>query len=441
MDNKFIIDNKRICKILYFQLLYAIFSPFLIDIFHFPNFINYGLDLINFLVILFFIKSKTAKRRIHTAGLSIVMLSVISLVIFVIINGILHFVKPPLIIWAFRNTMRFYPMFFSIVVFWDEKMIEKVVQLFLKLQVPNFIIVLFQFYILGYQQDSIGGIFGHISGCNGYLNIYLCIVTIFSVERYIHKKIRFKSLLFCLGMVMLSSVFAELKVAFIEIPLIIILALILNKPSIKLIMASCIVIMLIPIGIEIICRLFPQWADSFLSLDAFLSVGNEIGGGYNISRISAFSDIDRLIFRGDTLKNLFGLGFGNCEYSNFSFLTSEFYQSYGELHYRWFTHQMWFLECGYVGIILYILFFLLLFLWFNEQKLKYKDNYGFRATGQILIVIILLNFIYNFTLRSEAGYIILSALALSCAHIRCKKEEQWRYNTRRLKEFYLKKIN
>lgn len=419
-----VLNNKSVSRLLYWQVILAFFLPFLVDELHFPDFVSYGLDIFNLFITLFLLYSKNVKRSLRLAKLSIAVFSVILLLLYVVVNGILHFVKPQLIIWALRKTFRFYPFFFAIVALWDEKMIGRMYLFLDALQLPNFLIVLFQFFILGYEQDSIGGIFGHTSGCNGYLNLYFCIVTIMSIERYIHRETKLISVVLCMCMVVVSSVVAELKVIFVEIPLIILLAVLLNRPSPKTILAAIFMGAAVLLGWNIIQLVFPHWSYAFSSFQALVNVGNETSGGYNISRLSAISDINSILFHGDILKNLFGLGFGNCEYSSISFLTSAFFQEYGYLHYQWFTHQIWFLECGIIGILAYFAFFAVLFLWVTKQKKKHGDNSGMGTSCQLLIVIIAMHFIYNNALRAESGYILFAALALPCAYYRCKYEKQ-----------------
>lgn len=419
LAGRLVLDNNSISKILRFQVFYIFFLRFFVDILHFPSTISYGIDLLNLTITVFFLYSKISKRKIFNAGLTGVAVSVVILMIFVILDGIINLVKPQLILWAFRNTMRYYPFFFSIVVFWDEKMLDRMIKLFIRLQYINFIIVVFQYFVLGLKQDYIGGIFGHTNGCNAALNIYLCIVTSLYVEKYIHKKIKLIPLLANIIIFLATTVLAELKIGFVELPLIIILAVLLNKPSFKTIIATIAVTLMIPIGIQSMISLFPQWAYSFENLSAFLGTATEIGGGYNISRLGAFSDINNLFFHNDLSKKILGLGFGNCEYSSINFFTSTFYERYGWLHYRWFTHQTWFLECGYLGIILYFLFFVTLFFWFVKQKRTYGDINGFGSFGQIIIALCFLNFIYNSSLRAEEGYILFLALALPCLRYSC----------------------
>lgn len=424
MTGKMILDKRTIQNMLRFQVFYIFFLRFFVDILRFPSAISYGIDLINLIITGYLLFSKAGKKRILRAGLASVVLSVVLLMVYTISDGIVNFVKPQLMFWAFRNTMRYYPFFFSIITFWDEKTMESMIRFLMKLQYPNFLIVLFQFFVLKSHQDNIGGIFGCISGCNGALNIYLCIVTALSVEKYLHKEIKLVSVLCTMGIFLTCSVLAELKVGFVELPMIIVLAILFNRPSFRTVVTTLAVLLMIPLGVSTIIVIFPQWAVSFMSLDAFFGIGSQTSGGYDISRLNAFSEINDLFFKNDFLQNALGLGFGNCEYSAISFFSSSFHKRYGWLHYRWFTHQMLFLECGYLGILFYAAFFVTLFLWFMRQKKEFGDNNGWGSFGQIMIAICALNFIYNYTLRTDEGYMLYLALAFPCLYYRCAMEKR-----------------
>ena len=423
MERKLVLNSSTVSKLLYYQVIYIFALRFCVDVLHFPSAISYGVDVINMLVTAFFLYSKSTKKKLFMAGMMPVIFAVIALIVFCFVDGITNMVKPQLFLWAFRNTMRYYPFFFSLVALWDEKMMDFVVKILLRLQYINFLIVLFQFFVLGYEQDYVGGIFGHTTGCNGALNIYLCIITALCIEKYIHKELGLFSTLSTVVIFLVSIVIAELKIGFIELPIILALAILLNKPSFKTVVATLVVLFMIPIGIQGMITLYPRWAYSFVDVGSFLGVGTEVGGGYNISRLGAFSDINGIFFHDDLIRNLFGFGFGNCEYSSIDIFTSSFNKRYGWLHYRWFAHQMWFLECCYLGIFFYALFFVSLFVWLAHQKRQFGDQGGFGSFGQIMIVICALSFIYNFTLRTEDGYMLYLALAIPCLNYRCVMEK------------------
>ena len=111
--------------------------------------------------------------------------------------------------------------------------------------------------------------------------------------------------------------------------------------------------------------------------------------------------------------NLFGLGFGNCEYSSFSFLQSPFLGEYGQYNYRWFMHQMMFLETGYCGLLAFggILAAVMYGAW-KGRKGRQTDKH----MHEMVIVMCLLTIInvwYDASLRSECAYMIWFVLAIS----------------------------
>jgi hypothetical protein len=143
-------------------------------------------------------------------------------------------------------------------------------------------------------------------------------------------------------------------------------------------------------------------------------------GGYNISRLSSFSTINRIFFKNNVLLNLFGYGLGNCDTSNIGMLNTQFYTKYGWLHYTWFSHQQWFLEGGYSCVICLVMFFVM-YCWYalkNKNILKeYEELSVFICTFSIMLII---NLWYNNSIRLECSYIAFSCLALLPSAIRDK---------------------
>ena len=139
--------------------------------------------------------------------------------------------------------------------------------------------------------------------------------------------------------------------------------------------------------------------------------------GYNLSRFHAFSNINQLFFHGNPLLNLFGLGFGNCEYSSFSFLQSPFYGEYGQYNYRWFMHQMLFQETGYLGLLGYIgtLAAVVAGAWKNRNKQRHEFLHEFVV---VMGIIAIMNVWYDASLRSECAYMIWFVLATSAIVVR-----------------------
>ena len=108
---------------------------------------------------------------------------------------------------------------------------------------------------------------------------------------------------------------------------------------------------------------------------------------------------------------MLGYGFGNCEYSSFDFFTSDFYKQYGRYHYRWFAHQHWFLEGGYLGFGLILAFFVLIFVWCTKYKKWFGEYKNFVLFGQIFSIITILSLWYNAAIKVEIAYVIMFALS------------------------------
>lgn len=412
MKKVIVFNNKVISNILYFQFSYVFFYAGLVDFFHIPSIITYGIDILNIICFLYFLYSNKRKKVFKMTRVQYLYVMVFFLFLGCILTAVINLVNPLLVIWGVRNSLRYFPFFFSIIAFWDQDCLEQITQFLIKFQVINFIIILYQFFIKGYSQDLLGGIFGHSIGCNAALNMYLCIVVTLVIERYLRKKTSGIMLAFTLLTWIFIASAAELKIAFVEIPVIILLAIFLNKPSMRTFLIIVLAIIGLKIGLSLVVQYFPDWANAFTDIQSLLDVGKGTGGGYNISRFGAFSDITNLFFKDSVVNRIFGLGMGNCEYSSFSFLTSAFYREFGFLNYRWFSHQMWFLQCGYLGIIMLGIIILILFIWITKRKLKYRDEYGYGSFGQIFILLMIVNFIYNASLTTEVGYIAFAALAL-----------------------------
>ena len=109
---------------------------------------------------------------------------------------------------------------------------------------------------------------------------------------------------------------------------------------------------------------------------------------------------------------IFGLGLGNCDTSAFSMFNSVFYSQHKSLHYTWFTAPMVYLETGYIGLALYLTFFVACFLGALKKYLKGDGNKIYCEMTMILSIIYCIVAFYNASLRYEAGYMLYFTLAL-----------------------------
>ena len=409
-----VLTRKEIgAKLVFFQLLYVTFFNLIIDYLKLPKAISYLTDLINLFLFFWLLIYKRTLTEIFRMRLQSVLYAALLLLAAAWLTALLNFVPPLLMLWSTRNALRAFPFFFSVILFWNKKYTDLFSKSLILLQIPNTILAVFQFYVSKKQGDFLGGIFGISQGCNGYLCIFLLVVVTLVVERYLHGKEN----VFVIGATCFSSMFvaalAELKIVYLVVPIIIIASFVLNTPSLKTFVLAALISVALILGVNLILLYFPAWEESFSSIRALINVGKfATDGGYAIPRLGAFSEINKLFFQDSIPKNLFGFGFGACEYSRFDFLTTVFFERYGTMNYRWFSHMMWFLQTGYLGIACYSVFILSVFAWITKMKLRYGDPGGIGSFGQIMCGVMIINFIYNSSLITEAGYLLFASLAI-----------------------------
>lgn len=399
--------------LIYFLITWIMFEDLLVSAFGAPSMIRYLNDGIMLFLLLACLRNVNKVVRVfwqtrYTGVLLIMLLYIFYTLLGSIINGV-----PPLrVLWAARNNYRFFAFFVICVYALDRKDIQRLAAWLCQLQWLNLGLGLVEFFILHKDGDYLGGIFGTAKGCNAGLNVYLCFVTACVVLQYLYKQRPFRYLVCSLVATMLLAGLAELKIVFVEIALIVLMILFLSgrkKQAFTLLGMSAAAL---AVGLLIMWQLFPEHFAILTDLDRLLEYSVSEAGGYKLSRFHAFSNINRLFFRDSVFRNLFGFGFGYCEYSSFDFLTSNFYRQYGFLNYRWFAHQMMFLETGYVGLALYIaiLASILLCAWRSRKKDPATALWNYFV--MIMCVLTVINLWYNASIRAENAYLIYFALSI-----------------------------
>ena len=414
---------KNIKSLVWIQLYYTLFYGFFRDIFGFSGTIAYFLDALN--IIIFIFAFLRVYRRVPVknhcgATFGWIFAFFLSTIIGLIIvggSGILY-------IWGFRNIFRYYAFFVSCVTFLD---VDDVLELTKKIKiiyVLNFIACIFEF-MMGYEGDNIGGIFGTQRGCNGYLNLFLIIVTAIYITEYLEKKIGMVKV----GIVVLSCFFimaiSELKVYLFELPIIILIAMINAKFSFRKIVIVLLGVVGISVGITLLGFYFKESGLSFFTSDAIVNYMGDNGytNSGDLSRFNAIPKLYSFFLKEDKCKTLFGIGLGNASYSAaFSFFTSDFYKMYQRIHYQWFSDSMIFIETGFTGLFFFWGFFVYIFI----VAKKVNKSIGIASidaikalkmrivvqVAGIVAVLCIVNSIYNSALNMDAGYIAYFWLAV-----------------------------
>ncbi len=407
-------------SLIFFLLIWVILEELLISQFSFPGAVRYLTDLaLLWLMLCCLVDLKALWSQFRHTGYLLTLLSALAFVAYLLLGACLNRVAPLLALWGLRNTCRALAFFVVCVYTLDRNDLDRLLKLLRDLQWLNLAMCLFQYFILGKYQDYLGGMFGTDIGCNIYLNLYLCFLFVFVIVQYLHQQCSLGYLSFTLVSGMVISCLAELKIAYVELICIVIAAIILfprRKGLLKMILAAAAAL---AIGLYLLWLVYPIQFRHLSSAEEFLAYGISQEGGYGLSRFRAYQLIDQLFFQGDLFHNLFGYGVGSCEYSRFAFLTSDFYRANGHYHYIWFTHQTLFLETGWLGTLLYLLTLAIIALTAWRRLLKCPDTSFYAGLTVTMCGIALISFVYNATIREEAGYLLFFAMASDAIAGKC----------------------
>jgi hypothetical protein len=398
--------------LIYFQVVYVLIILWLNDLFGLPSSTLYVTDVVTVAALLSCPKGTWSRFR--KLGTSAIVWTFITFCAVLFIGDVVHTVKPTLVLWGIRNTFRFFVFGFACASILNHEDIDGFFHMFFWFQVLNICISIVQ-YAMGFDGDHLGGIFGTVTGCNGYTNVFFCILLAYYSLAFVDGREGFWKFAFIASSTLVIAALAELKLFYFEAAAIVIFAVLCraNKPRSFLLLLVTLIAFIV--ALQIFSVVFPNAYEMLTNFDELMAYSTDNTGaveGYNISRINAFSDINQFIFHGNLSLNLFGIGFGNAGFSQFSIFTSAFYGVYGYLNYLFFTTQTWFIETGYIGFGLLIIQFLVLCGYCGKWARKLsRDSFYFRL-AQIIACMTILCFWYDQTLRVEAAYLTFFVLSI-----------------------------
>lgn len=392
----------------YVLLVYPLFLAVLQELLGLPGVVKYLADMAWITtVLLFLLRSKVQLRKVLLPFAIIVGAFVLytSIVYLFRYQSILYY------LWGFRNYFRFFVAFFSFAALFSEKDGLWGLRFLDKLFYINALVCLIQF-LVGNHQDNIGGIFGALKGCNGYLIVYLSITTCNTLLGYMEGT---EPAIPCFAKCIISlsiSAFAELKFFFIVFVVILMMSAFLTSFSLKKVLVLLGGTILISVGAAVLSALYTYF-EGFLSFDSLLSalLQDNYASKEDIGRINAIPFICRRFLR-TVPEQLFGMGLGNCDTSSIAMFNTAFSDRYVDLHYSIFSYAFMFLENGYIGLALYVMFFVMCFVNARKQLKKGNGNRLLCQIAVIMSIICLILLVYNSSLRTEAGYMAFFTLAL-----------------------------
>lgn len=317
-------------------------------------------------------------------------------------------------LWGMRNIFRFFVAFFAFKLYLKPKDIQGYFTLFDILFWINIAMSLYQYFFMDTTGDYLGGIFGTAQGANGYTNIFFVIMVAKNILFYLEKKERLSKCILELAAMLMVAALAELKFFFAECILLLVLAVLFTDFTWRKLLVIFGGLILVSTGAVILALVFPS-SEGFLSLDFFLEIGASDKGytsSGDLNRLNAIPRINELWLK-TGWQRMFGLGLGNCDTATYTFLNTPFFEAYGDMHYTWLSYAFMYLECGWIGLIFYFGFFVLVYL--SIRRIE-KRSAGIAKTycrmGRILALMCMLIAIYNSSLRTEAGYMMYFALSI-----------------------------
>lgn len=417
--------KRNIKSLVWFQLYYLLFYGFFRDIVGLPGYIAYFLDAMNIILLLYTMANnkiwKVPRGQYRFIFLWIFFFFLSTLIGLIIVDGSLV-----LYVWGIRNTFRYYIFFISCAILLDISDICEIADIFKRVYLINLIVCTIEL-LMGYRGDYLGGIFGVQQGCNGYLNLFMVILSSIYITEYLDKKNGLmKTGLFILSGFYLMSI-AELKVFLFELPIIILLAMINAKFSFRKIVLIMICIIGMAVGISMLGYFFEDSGLSFFASDAIVSYMGD--GGYtnsgDLSRLNAVFQLHKRFLSNSYRNELLGIGLGNASYSGmFSFFNSSFYRLYNALHYQWFTDAFIYIETGLIGLIFFEGFFVIIFI-FSKNAVKQIDRLSnkipdatnnklktvIQSTRIVAIMSIIIS-VYNSSLSMDSAYMVYFMMAV-----------------------------
>lgn len=413
---------KRMNFIINIQIVLVCFMWLFISMFNFPSSIAYITDILLIISLFFCLKKLQWKiKKVNWITLyTIILIIIISTFIGAIING----VSPLMYAWGFRNNMRFYIFFVVCIILLRGRDIYGIIKMLKVFFWINVLLCTYQYFVLHLFGDYVGGIFGTVQGCNGYLNMFLMINWAIILGEYSQKKVSLiKLVTVAIGCTYVAAI-AELKVVYIEMIIMMGVCFILMKPSLKTLgLIICLALGSI-ISVKTLMRVSPESLDVIFDIEArkmYLS-GNGYTNSGDLNRFTALSSIKEMFFQDSLMRNLFGFGMGNCDTSSYSFLQSDFFKKYEYLHYRWFSHAWIYLEQGLIGILCILSFFISMIILLIKNK-RYILIKEWHVSVIIISCFAIINIIYNCSIQTEASYLLAFVCAIPFVFIKEKRNK------------------
>ena len=386
---------------------------FLTEFLKLPNVIKFASDLLIIIPLFVVLYNSFSINRFHVKKINSWLIGVVVVFfLYVLIGYLLNYKSIFYLLWGVRNNFRFYFAFFVFLFFVVEEDAKKFLDVVDYLFWIHLAVTIIQYFVFGYEQDYLGGIFGVQKGCNGYVIAFICIVITRSLLLYMNSQ---EGTFYCFikcGTALFLAALAELKVFLLFFLLIVVISVMTTDFSKKKLVLIVISIPMIALAYLFLVSLF-DYFEGFLSIDYLLNelLRENYSSSEDLGRFTSVPTICER-FLTTTFDRLVGMGIGNCDTSAISIFNTDFYDRYVDIHYSVFSISFIFLETGFIGLVLFISFFIVCLVQSIRALRQKRGNVLFNQMGIVMSILCFVLMFYNSSLRTEAGYMIYFVLAL-----------------------------
>lgn len=403
-------------NLIFIQIIYCAFIGWATPQFGLPGIFRYLTDVITmllFIEILFF-----KMNNPHETKNKPVITTVVLFFVYTVICWLSMMYSPIHYLWGLRNNFRFYIFMIACILFLDEEDISGILKILYVIFLANVIMCTYQYFSMKRAADYVAGFMGstETQGGNGPMVLMLTIVCITSTVEYMEKKCNLMKVLVAIAGTLYIATIAEIKILYLIVGLVAVVSNLFTRFSVKKILLIAIIITVLPIAINILYILYPNFEDFFSYEDILEYINGEQGytSSGDINRLSAISYCMEN-FLETTPQKLFGIGLGNADGStNYIELVSDFYRDNINTHYTWFSVPFMFIETGFVGLAFFFGIFANCFIKATKVRKKVKwNNRAYAIIGQVVSVFAVVIAFANPSLRNETmGYAYYMLLAI-----------------------------
>ena len=154
--------------LIFIFMILVLFDNLLVDFLGVPSAVRYINDII--LLLILFSCMKAIRPTLQRTGTMSIVIAMFFYSLMLIPGLVINGGSLLLILWAVRNTYRFFAFYIVCICILDREDIIRILEMFCWFQHLNLALCLFEYFILGKTRDYLGGMFGISKGCNAYLN-------------------------------------------------------------------------------------------------------------------------------------------------------------------------------------------------------------------------------------------------------------------------------